>query len=336
MTLNSTLFTLLLGIFAFQLSAQTYTFELDNATYADLEGATQLTSDVWDDPTIEIPLGFDFQLYDQTTNRFFINGTIGLGAVLSPEAGANANTPLLLGNGADLIDRGYDLDTDEGTPESPISFVVEGAAGSRIAKLEYQNAGMYEDLDADGVSTDFTNFQVWLYEGSNLIEVRFGESSVADPTNFFELSKLPFIGVASTYNVSTDEIEGESLLLSNDPTDPFLVNVAVAPDSIPLLAAYPPSGTVYRFVNTLTSTQEILPAGSFSISPNPASDVIQLRYAPSAGRVEEVALQGIDGTVLQRHTAAIPQLSVAELPAGLYFLRVRTALGIRTERLVVR
>ena len=39
--------------------------------------------------------------------------------------------------------------------------------GRRVLKIEWKNAGIYEEYYDDKVSNDYINFQLWLYEGTN-------------------------------------------------------------------------------------------------------------------------------------------------------------------------
>ena len=70
------------------------------------------------------------------------------------------------------------------------------------------------------------------------------------------------------------------------------------------------------------------------LMPNPARDEVTVA---SSFRVKAVELYGSDGKLLQRKevNAVGTTLSLEGLPAGIYFVRVRTSAGVTTKRLVV-
>ena len=70
------------------------------------------------------------------------------------------------------------------------------------------------------------------------------------------------------------------------------------------------------------------------LMPNPARDEVTVA---SSFRVKEVELYAADGKLLQQMevNAVGTTLSLEGLPAGIYFVRVRTSAGVTTKRLVV-
>ena len=70
------------------------------------------------------------------------------------------------------------------------------------------------------------------------------------------------------------------------------------------------------------------------LMPNPARDKVTVA---SSFRVKAVELYGSDGKLLQRKevNAVGTTLSLEGLPAGTYFVRVRTSAGVTTKRLII-
>jgi hypothetical protein len=142
------------------------------------QSATSINNNTWwDDDAFNFPLPFKFSLFTDSSNQIYINGDIGLGAFLSIHNIDNAN----FGQGinvfqalsADLIDK----DSSETTSLSPITYAVSGTVNNRIVKLEYRNAGFYNPV-GNGFFADSLNMQIWFYEGSNKLELRFGPSNL--------------------------------------------------------------------------------------------------------------------------------------------------------------
>lgn len=236
--------------------ANDYTFSRTTGTYANLTGATSLNNNqIWDDPEYTVPIGFNFTLFDTTINTF--NFGMGLGAMISTELDEyyQGDYAILVFE-TDLIDRG-DI---SGTSQSPISYKVEGASGNRIFKLEWKNAGFYDEGDELGTLDDYVDVQLWLYEGTNDIEIHFGPIQVSDPDiNYFgETGAMVGVGTVKDTNL---------YLLSGNPANPILEN------TIAYLNGTPSNGTIYRFSNTTSGIKsKHLSLANSKAYPNPFQD----------------------------------------------------------------
>lgn len=159
-------------------SAFIYTLTVLNEAYEDLTGATSINNDeLWDDPLYIVPIGFPFELNGHvlTAVQFYGVGALLAGQTSDPDV-FTAVFPFEM----DMVDRGQ----LSGVSASPLSYKLEGAPGSRILKVEWNNAGSYAELNL-GSQDMFINVQLWLYEGSNQIDFRFGESLITDPGVFY-------------------------------------------------------------------------------------------------------------------------------------------------------
>ncbi|MBK9105495.1 MAG: hypothetical protein IPL92_13250, partial [Saprospiraceae bacterium] len=107
--------------------------------YEDLTGGVSINNgELWDDPTYSIPIGFAFELNGNTITSLEFGG---VGALLaSPTAEPDVATAVFPFE-MDMIDRG-DL---AGESQSPLSYKLEGPAGSRILKVEWNNAGSFSE-----------------------------------------------------------------------------------------------------------------------------------------------------------------------------------------------
>ena len=85
------------------------------------------------------------------------------------------------------------------------------------------------------------------------------------------------------------------------------------------------------FVGTTATTTE-----SFSLSPNPSSGTVRVRF--STARPRQLELYDLSGRVLWRSMSnvATTRLALPVLASGVYLLRVRSARGVATRRLVRR
>jgi hypothetical protein len=163
-----------------------YTFSRTTGNYQDLTGATSLNNNqTWDDPGYIVPMDFPFTMFGKTIDSL---SYFSLGGSLMGFCGSDTvYTPIISPFEADLIDRGGWT----GNSQSPLSYKVDGGVGNRILKIEWNNAGSYDDSTLN----DYVNFQLWMYEGSDDIEIHFGASSIAVDTIFFYGESGPLVGV---------------------------------------------------------------------------------------------------------------------------------------------
>ena len=233
-----------------------YTLMTSSEPYTDLTGAASVNNgEIWDDPEYFINLPFDF-LVNETTSS--VLQLFGLGGLLQAETADPDVFAFLMPFETDLIDRGF-LDGAESL--SPISFKVDGSAGSRIAKLEFKNAGSYAEFAEENNNAMFVNFQVWMYEGSNTIQFRYGTSFINDPILFFQGESGPLVGTLD-YNETNDELTNVNLLTGSS-ANPLLTS------AFNFLNGAPANGTVYTLTIGEPITIELIATDITSYcSPN--------------------------------------------------------------------
>lgn len=330
--------TFFLGL-TFCVNAQFYELTISSAPYADLVGSTSLNGEVpWDDPEFVIPLGFDFDFFDITYTELAIREW-GLGGSLGTTDFTNITTPFLTPYGADVIDRGYDFSGGEPTDGSlsNISYLVEGAEGSKILKVEWKNVGFYTELEEDNISTDFTNFQMWLYEGSNDIEVRFGMNSITDPEASFDEQTGSWIGLFENLNLDTEELTGEAFTLSGTPESAELTTInGNLENAVTFLDGIIPNSTVYKFSESIGSSTSNNPAENLGISifPNPVANHVELRLDDPTHQITAVTIRNLTGQILRKVEYQHQSIDVSDVSAGVYLLEINTTAGVVHKRIV--
>ncbi len=310
-------YTILFFLFIVDLFSQSvYTFEYDNNTYQDLTNNTVLINNDWDDPSLAIPIGFDFQLGTFTFNTIHIVDWAS-GGTLSSNNNESGTMPQISIIGQDIVSKGNGL--------SPISYKLEGANGSRIFKLEWKNYGFFDDTSY----ADYMNMQLWLYEGSNIIEYHYGDTSINNPTESFEGETGPMIGLLTGYNIDTDQITDETYILTGNPTNPD-VSIYHAGDNnedISAINGVIPSGTIYRFipqnVNSITDEIEI----NFNIYPNPSSRFINIRSTKNTP-IKKIEIFDILGKNIMtfKNINNVP-INISHLINGVYFIKIKNNQG---------
>ncbi len=207
-TKNSDMKTILtisiMFFFAICLQAQSYNFSVGKRNYEKLQESTLLINEpLWDDPEFNIPLEIEFTFFDQKLEYLYCDDD---GALYSDSIRWDSYDGIVP-FGADLMDRSNDFNFgSQANSLSNISYVVQGEVGTRVQKIEWDNVGFYLDIEQDGVSTDFVNFQLWLYEETGTIEIHFGEMSVSNPDLVFEDLSGPLIGLFNEFDEDTETV----------------------------------------------------------------------------------------------------------------------------------
>ena len=210
-------------------SVSTYTLTVFDEPYTDLiNPITVNNNEPWDDPEYTIPVTIPFQLNGHTVSSLQFGG---FGFLLKAPTGDPDVSTVVFPFETDLIDRGVLADTSL----SPISYVVEGDPGSRIMKIEMNNAGSYDEF-ASGSQDMYINIQLWLYEGSNQVEFRFGDNSIPDPELFYYGGT--FMGITDI-DENTGDLSNANFF-SGDISAPVLTTSDVTIEGTPEV------GTVYQ------------------------------------------------------------------------------------------
>jgi hypothetical protein len=320
-------YSILFGLFLMTVpvSGQTYHFSAESAEYEPIQGGQLLVNDTWDDPELQIPIGFSFDLFTSTIQQLNLRANFTIVSLASsPDAQIYS---LMLLFGADLIDRGF----FENTPLSPIKYLVTGNTGSRVLTVEWENAGFFGDLYADSISTDFVNFQLKLYEENGDIVFHFGPSSVTDPFLAYSGFEGTSVGIAEDYNELLDEVDGEIILLSGNPSDPD-VNTDYGEY---ILNATIPENTVYRFSRESTST--ITSKYDFTkqfYTPNPTRGNLVLNTEILQEDLSAVHVYDMTGQRVKLIKEA-GYTDLSDLPAGVYELRFQWQNAPFAERIMV-
>lgn len=302
-----------------------YTFTATTDDYVPLANATSLNNgELWDDPEYVVPIGFEFDLFGQSINELSFD--FGLGGIVGALDNGENFISLLIPYGSDIADRGLLT----GKSKSEIRYQTEGAPGSRIFKLEWDNAGFYYEMDENETNDDFVNFQLWLYEGSNIIEVRFGESSIADPDLVHEFAGSPLVGLVDTIVGGGSDV-ASLFYLNGDPQSPSVDFVGELEELFFLssvLDGSPADGQIYRFAPNVSSLfGPSLVASDVQAWPTVAADRVTL-YWPGWETVQGLVqariidAQGRTFGTPVAITESMTEISVTHLPAGAYWIQL--------------
>lgn len=308
-----------------------YSFSTFTAAYVPIGGANLTGGLKWDDLDYSVPLGFNFTLYGQTTS------TLNLfeARLLSPnDINNDPYWTSIMPIFEDLCDRAYDPNVDnEGDPGgiSTISYTTTGTPGNRICKIQVSNAGFYEENN-NGPSVSNLNFQTWVYETSNTIEIHYGIMSIQNAaTNLINGSNGFVVGLADSIDVNASS-SPRSNMLNGNSTSPTVVAWTTS-----LTSAVTPNvgnGRVYRFTNLGGSVGliEQNTSSQINIYPSPAKDMLSVNLNNEPSEVLTARIYNQLGQVVaeQSITGANTSLNIASLTAGVYLIKVTN----RSEQIV--
>lgn len=307
-------FTLTAICLSFLASAQEFpgTFTTFNEPYVELEGGTSATgTDLWDDPEINIPIGFDFTLFGETFNSLEFAGTGGQFVT-----SFNATVQVLLPYGSDIIN------ASASELVSPITYITDGEPGARIFKIQWSNVGFYNEESANQSYNNITNFQMWLHEGTNIVEYRYGPNTIKESSLVHDFGR-PLIAIVR--NASLFDISWESLwTLAGDPTDPTLVSHASGDFNFSqneLLNFEPPTGTVYQFnaADVVESTPELASNNKAVLWPTVATNNIQISNVKGTYQIYNGVGQLIH---TDKSQDAIETIDVSNYASGHYIVKL--------------
>ena len=208
-----------------------YLFSATSATFnsiaSDYDGYTTTGGD---GTTLTVPLDFAFNLAGKnftsgTSLTMRCDGFVTFGSAWS------TNSPSSPGTIHDVISAlGYDQNLNNG--ESYMYYKVTGAEGSRVLTMEWKNMRSYYSTSS---AYNWTNYQVKLYEGSNIVELCYGSfthnyTSTQTYTYISADGRLTQISSSYVYPV----------VQTNTTGSPTTISVGSA-------SAAPTNGTVYRF-----------------------------------------------------------------------------------------
>lgn len=311
-----------------ELSAQVmypYTFTKQTSTYVDLIGAINITAGIsWDDTIATVPIGFNFKwaLGDRIIDSIMLDSYGQLYAPIDFDTSIDFANRLISPYKVDLVDKSYNTNQ---VPVSPISYQTTGAAGSRIFKAEFKNAGFITDT----AGVDSTNFQVWLYEGSNVIEFHYGPQYVSDLATSFDGENGPWINLVyqSNLNLATLSYSLDSCTyIAGNATTPTAVNptapidIANAQPADFAFVGLPNNGDVFRFapyaINAGVDDVETYFTDVKVVSLN---DQITINHE---GQLSKAILKDVNGRTISvlNSMSNHESINTNQLSKGIYFL----------------
>lgn len=286
-------------------------FAQDNYLFEHVQPGDQPYEDLLGDTEIsDFDLTGSFALNDldgQTIRLFDKMYTLGLGTHIW----INADGYLRVEDGNTMaeIDGAFtDLYPFDGA--SRYSYRLFGNPGNHILAVQYSNMRL-----ATGVAGNAMSMQIWYYQNTGMIEVRFGPRT-DNLASGFTLSRGPKMGI----HYSPVDMSGciEKVWLSGIPQAPDVSYNANHP--FDGMSGVPQEGTIYRYVPTFTIGLDEQHLASTTIRNNPATDMLFVTIAAATGA--SLAIEDMAGRTLhtQRANNGENAIDVSGLSNGSYLL----------------
>ncbi len=288
-----------LGKSAAQSTDEWYEFESLQEAYRPLESPITLNPGV-DYPghnNYTVALGFEFRFFDQAIHSIRVqrNGVVHLGTL------------------SELIDPFRPTLTV--VPQSHIGYQIEsyGPCQHRILKIEWRNMAL---LCQDSVVEGDVSFQLWLYEESNLVELRYGPQLNISAAESCSGNRWSYLGPRLR-----KEIDGPFAIITNSYEEPTLIQ-GTSPSlasSYNIQLAIPPDGIVYRF-----RPVPLIHESPFLVGPNPSTGEVYIESLTDTCEPLRITLPDLWGRVyLQAEASAssVP-LDLHGFQPGCYMLRL--------------
>ena len=280
-----------------------YSFSQRSANYTEMTNGTLVLPAEWDEFEVSMAMTFPFKFFGRAVDSI----TISDDGTYFWQDGDDYLSP----HGNDPISRG--------AGQSPVTYRLDGTGNERILKVQWPNISFYDI--ADSFPNDFANYQVWYYEGSNIIEFHIGSSFISEGA-LAEIDLMPFMN---------DSIGTKGIVLEGDPaqaTPNYDLNSAGS------LTSNPSVNTIYVFTPGFPNgiAQPSLEARVIMF-PIPAKNTLTIKAESSINQIEVYTTNGqLLSTELP--TSIEYSLNTSELLPRVYVLRIQTEEGIASKRFI--
>jgi hypothetical protein len=319
----STFSVVVLLMMATNAKSQNYTFTASTGTYTELIGDSLLndTATTWDDAGYYCPIGFSFKYNGTTYDSLYVGDSF--------IAFDKYATKDFYAFGADLADVG--LVDSSGVSKSNISCLRTGAIGSRILKIQWQNAGFY-----GGPDSNYVNFQLLLYETSNKLEVKIGDNNITNSdASYYGLSG-PVIGIIIFNSTFTSMVY--SYLLSGNTASPTSATWNNINNNPPALSGAPSNGQIYTFIPGSSAIDEQVNNLNVALYPNPVNDFLYVDLAAISENVNvKIDISDISGRLLLSETniySDLKRIDFERFEKGTYIITITTPVISISKRFI--
>ena len=267
----------LLAVFSANAQVSNYSFSQVLGAYTPITGGTVLASgpNFYDDDTFgPIPIGFTFIFNSSSYTEVTIaaNGYVKFGSSLPGCCWYNGTS---IQNEPEAV-HPFSEDLLGNSATCELSYLTSGSPGSQVFTIQWKDWGFYFS------GTSEINFQLKLYEGSNIIEFAYSPATI---TSGFQTCQVGLSGIAAgDFNSRTTTTDWTATGASANITDQMTFNTTVFPpsglsyfwslapiDIAPVALAAPAVNACYTASETVSVRIQNLGSQSIDFSTNPVT-----------------------------------------------------------------
>lgn len=296
-----------------------YVTSVTTTTYQNLTAPVSINNGaVWDETTTyPLNFGFNLELDGESFSSLLVQAGGGLTFNLSTlRMLAPYHIPF---GGYILHDRGSSASS------SPIGYEISGGAGQHVLKIEWENAGFTQWLDSNP-NTDFVDFQIWMFEQDNHIEIHYG-SNHTDAITYGNLTGANFIFYFDSCS---------NIMCITGPADaPQFGYYNLCGPMYYFIDGTPSNGITYNFYRTFSGVPDNNASSGFEMYPNPFTDFLTVsnKFHEPGSRLRIVDVTGAV-MVDQDIGSGTETINVADLPKGVYFICLQNGVETRWQKAV--
>jgi hypothetical protein len=278
----------------------------------------------WDEEAYTMPIGFNFILNGtDTMSRLTLFAGNYFSADSTDTMALNVFTPI----GADLWDR---ANVSASNSVSPIRYQLTGTSPNRIFKFEVFNAGFYDEFNGTAqTNNDSVSYQVWLYEGSNILEFHYGPRRITYPNDYFFPVGKPTVGYFKNLDFNTFSVDN-LYYLKGDPAVPTIDSTNNLLTFTGGLNSFPVGGMVYRFVPKSLGVNDINDLDAILLYPTITAG--RLNIVSNLNSMVKYQVLSLEGKLLKTGELVKGKnmVNAGDLAAGSYLVRLESPGGRRT------
>jgi hypothetical protein len=319
---------LLLSLFMWCTLQGQYTLNTTSTPYEELTNPISMNNGIpwYSGVDFTLNFNFNFYIYDQTFTSVYVEPGGGLSFPFNGTKKLYVfHTPF----------GGYLLN-DKGTTTSlsPIDYEISGITERRILKIQWRNAG-FEQWYTTSDTADFVDFQIWLFEIDNHLEIHFGNHQT-DPGTY-------------GYPVATSDTNpGPSVLFKFDscsnifaltgpcdqPTSWFMNSCP--PPNYSFIDGTPSNGITYSFYPGPVGINE-KHAERNRLFPNPTADWCTIQLS-SPGTDFDLVITNVMGAEMKRfeNVEDAQRIDLSALQPGLYLYKIMQGTSLVSKGKLTR
>lgn len=291
-----------------------YLIQAFQEPYQPLESPIDITNgELWDDPEWMVYPPFPIYYMEDTLTEFMVSAP---GNQVSQNFNTDSIVDLLIPYMADLMNASPDAMV------SPVGYEIAGTAPNRIFKMEWSNAGFYDEYDLTGAFGNLITFQLWFYETTGSFRVHFGPNTIKS-ADAYQIFGKPTLLFAKNLNfMSVDFANDGFWSLAGDPTNPTINTIPQFTGFLgtnELLNTDPVEGQVYYFYTQDNVGIMEQAATEMMAYPNPAQDYVYIQtHQDDLISIYDLSGKLVLTAAIKKGTQPVPMSDLAE---GIYILK---------------